>query len=279
MRAIDIHVHVPNAPDVPEGWVDKKEREYFKAPPPPTVEEMYQKYVDLDLFAVIFAIDDETISGDKCNTNDWVADIVGKHPDRFMGFATVDPWKGKLAIQEVERAVKKLGLKGLKLHPQQQAFFANDIKFYPLWQTCSDLGIPVLFHTGHSGRGSGIPGGAGLKLKYGAPIPYIDDIAADFPDLTIIMAHPGWPWQEEQISVCMHKSNVYIDLSGWAPKYFTPSLIAYGKGPIKDKLLFGSDYPVLTPDRWLKEFDELIPWKPEVKQKVLLDNAKKLLKL
>ena len=279
MRAIDVHVHVPLEPGVSETWLDEEERRYFKAPPPPTVEEMYQRYVDLDLFAVIFAVDDETISGVKGSSNDWVASIVAKHPDRFMGFATVDPWKGRMALQEVERAVKELGLKGLKLHPTMQAFFPNDPKFYPLWEKCAELGIPALFHTGHSGRGSGLPGGGGLKLKYAEPIPYIDDVAADFPQLTIIMAHPGWPWQDEQLSVCLHKANVYIDLSGWAPKYFPQSLITYGGSLLQDKVLFGSDYPVLTPDRWLREFDAVVPWKQEVKQKALLENAKRVLKL
>ncbi len=279
MRAIDVHVHVPVEPGVSETWLDEEERRYFKAPPPPTVEEMYQRYVDLDLFAVIFAVDDETISGVKGSSNDWVASIVAKHPDRFMGFATVDPWKGRMAVQEVERAVKELGLKGLKLHPTMQAFFPNDPKFCPLWEKCAELGIPVLFHTGHSGRGSGLPGGGGLKLKYAEPIPYIDDVAADFPQLTIIMAHPGWPWQDEQLSVCLHKANVYIDLSGWAPKYFPQSLITYGGSLLQDKVLFGSDYPVLMPDRWLREFDAVVPWKEEVKQKALLENAKRVLKL
>ena len=279
MRAIDIHVHVPNEPGIRESWIDKEERRYFNAPPPPTVEEMCQHYIDMDLFAVIFPVDDETISGERCSSNDWVASVVEKYPERFMGFASVDPWKGQVAVKEIERAVKELGLRGLKLHPQQQAFSANDPKFYPLWDKCRELGIPVLFHTGHSGRGSGMPGGGGMKLKYGAPIPYIDDVAADFPDLVIIMAHPGWPWQDEQISVCLHKSNVYMDISGWSPKYFTPPLLAYGGSLIQDKILFGSDYPFLTPDRWLRDFDEYVSWKPEVKQKVLLENARKLLKL
>ena len=279
MRAIDVHIHVPNEPGVPDTWLDQEERRYFKAPPPPTVEEMYEHYAQQDILGVVFTIDDETVSGDRCNTNDWVATIVRKYPEHFIGFATVDPWKGKIALRELERGIKELGLRGLKLHPTQQAFFPNDPKFYPLWEKCVALDVPVLFHTGHSGRGSGLPGGGGLKLKYAAPIPYIDDVAADFPQLTIIMAHPGWPWQEEQLSVARHKGNVYIDLSGWAPKYFPQSLVSQGGSLLQDKVLFGSDYPMITPERWLREFDTLIPWKEEVKQKILLDNARRVLKL
>ena len=93
--------------------------------------------------------------------------------------------------------------------------------------TAADLGLVCLFHTGLMGNGAGVRGGLGFKLKYTAPIPYLDDIAADFPDLTLISAHPGWPWQEEQLAMARHKGNVYIDLSGWAPKYFPPQLVQY----------------------------------------------------
>jgi predicted TIM-barrel fold metal-dependent hydrolase len=123
-----------------------------------------------------------------------------------------------------------------------------------------------------------MPGGNGIKLKYGQPIPYIDDIAADFPDLNIIMAHPAVPWQEEQLSVLVHKPNVYMDLSGWSPKYFRPILVQYMNSIVQDKVLFGTDYPVIMLDRWESDFATL-DLKPEVRQKIMLDNAKKLLKL
>jgi hypothetical protein len=204
--------------------------------------------------------------------------VARKYADRFIGFASVDPWKGALALQELERAVKALGLRGLKLHPTTQAFFPNDPRFYPLWEKCVELAIPVLFHTGQTGVGAGTPGGGGYKLKYAQPIPYIDDIAADFPQLTIIMAHPAVPWQEEQLSVALHKANVYLDLSGWSPKYFRPVLVQYATTLLQDKVLFGSDYPALQPERWLKDFEKL-EMKEEVRRKILLENARKLLKL
>jgi hypothetical protein len=126
--------------------------------------------------------------------------------------------------------------------------------------------------------GAGVPGGNGLKLSYGRPIPYIDDVAADFPNLTIIGAHPSWPWQEEMLAVAVHKTNVYIDLSGWSPKYFSPSLIQYANTLLQDRVLFGSDYPFLTPERWLADFEKA-GFKPQVREKILLHNAKRLLKL
>ena len=278
MRAIDVHVHVPAPADHPSTKEKVAMAGYFGAGQiPATPDEMYEQYKALDIFAVIFEIDAETTSGEPYVGNDYVASIVQKYPEQFMGFASVDPWKGKLAIQELERSVKDLGLRGLKLHPTTQAFFPNDTHFYPLWEKAAKLGIPVLFHSGQTGVGSGTPGGGGYKLKYSHPL-LLDDVAADFPDLTIIMAHPAVPWQEEQLAVALHKGNVYIDLSGWSPKYFRPILVQYISSLLKDKALFGSDYPVLQPDRWLRDFDQL-ELKEEVRRKILLENAQKVLKL
>jgi predicted TIM-barrel fold metal-dependent hydrolase len=243
MRAIDVHVHVPEPPGDPAAEERKRMAGYFRAGPlPQTPDEMYQEYKALDIMAVIFAIDAESRSGDRYVGNDYVAGVVAKFPDQFIGFASVDPWKGAMAVRELERAVKELGLCGLKMMQITQAFFPNDERFYPLWEKCSQLRIPVLFHTGQTGVGAGTPGGAGLKLKYSQPL-HIDDVAADFAELTIIMAHPAVPWQEEQHSVALHKANVYIDLSGWSPKYFRPVLVQYASSLLQDKVLFGSDYP------------------------------------
>jgi hypothetical protein len=278
MRAIDIHVHVPDPPGHPAALEKEQLAGYFKSGlMPRSPAEMYEKYKALDIFGVIFAIDAETATGVPYVGNDYVGGVVRAYPDQFIGFASVDPWKGAMAIQELERSVRELGLRGLKLHPTTQAFFPNDPQFYPLWSKCAELGIPALFHTGQTGVGSGAPGGGGFKLKYAHPM-LLDDVAADFPGLTIIMAHPAVPWQEEQLAVAMHKGNVYIDLSGWSPKYFRPILVQYMGSLLQDKVLFGSDYPVLMPDRWLNDFEKL-ELKPEVRQKILLDNARKLLKL
>jgi predicted TIM-barrel fold metal-dependent hydrolase len=278
VKAIDIHVHVPAPADHPSTKAKKNMAGYFGAGQIPlTQEEMYETYKELDIFAVIFEIDAETTSGTSYVGNEYVASIVQKYPEQFVGFASVDPWKGKLAIQELERSVKELGLRGLKLHPTTQEFFPNDTQFYPLWETAAALEIPVLFHSGQTGVGSGTPGGGGYKLKYSHPM-LLDDVAADFPTLTIIMAHPAVPWQEEQLAVVLHKGNVYMDLSGWSPKYFRPILVKYMSSILKDKVLFGSDYPILQPGRWLRDF-EAMDLKEEVRQKILLENAKRILKL
>jgi predicted TIM-barrel fold metal-dependent hydrolase len=203
---------------------------------------------------------------------------VERYPKQFVGFGSVDPWKGRTAVQEAERCFTKLNLRGLKFHPQQQAVYPNDRRFYPLWEMAQRLRMTVLIHTGTTGVGIGRPGGGGIKLKYARPIPYIDDVAADFPELTIIMAHPSFPWQDEQLAMLVHKPNVYMDLSGWSPKYFSPLLVQYAKTLAQDKVMFGSDYPVISPERWLNDFDAL-GFDEAVRQKVLIDNAKRVLKL
>jgi hypothetical protein len=120
-------------------------------------------------------------------------------------------------------------------------------------------------------------GGGGVRLKYGAPLP-IDDVAVDFPDLPIVLAHPSFPWQDEALSICTHKPNVFIDLSGWSPKYFPSNLIQYANTLLKDKVLFGSDYPLITPDKWLEEFAKL-DIRDGVRERILKTNAVRLLGL
>ena len=279
MRAIDIHAHVPREPGLEEFGIEQGLRAMFRMrESPPDPAGMAETYRDLDVLAVIFSVDSQTATGDVPDSNDYVAEIAARHPEQFIGFASVDPHKGEWAVKELERSVKELGLKGLKLHPIHQAFFPNDDAFRPLFDMCEELGVPVLIHSGYAAAGAGTPGGGGFRLKYARPIPYIDDLAADHPDLTIIMAHPAWPWVDEQVAVALHKPNVYIDLSGWAPRYIPRELIREANTRLQDKVLFGSDYPYMPPSRWLQEFEGL-EMRDGPRQKILLDNAKRVLGL
>jgi uncharacterized protein len=274
-RAIDTHVHIELAAGQPEELNVQLER-YFKADlRSVTVDSTAELYRRLGVRAVIFMIDFETASGFPYSGNERVAEAVAKHPDVFIGFASVDPLKGEAAVRELERAVRELGLRGVKLHPGLQDFTPNERQFGPLYAKCVELGIPAIFHTGHTGIGAGVRAGGGVRLGRCRPI-HLDDVAVDFPDLTIIMAHPAWPWHEEQISVALHKPNVYIDLSGWSPKYFPPAVIQYANTLLQERVLFGSDYPVISPERWLRDF-EAAPFKDEVRPKILVENARRLL--
>ncbi len=168
-------------------------------------------------------------------------------------------------------------MRGFKFHPSVQDFYPNDRLAYPLYEVIAEAKLPALFHTGQTGVGAGTRGGGGIRLKYSNPM-LLDDVAADFPEMPIILAHPSFPWQEEALSVATHKPQVYIDLSGWSPKYFPPLLVQYANTLLKDKILFGSDYPLITPERWMEEFAKL-PIKPEVRPLILKQNAARLLKL
>ena len=279
MKAIDMHVHIPRQPGLEKSDMEQTLRNYFKlGESVEDVENMAKRYESMDMMGVLVSINSETSTGEKGDSNDYISEIVTSYPGRFIGFAAIDPWQGKASVEELERAVKDLSLRGLKLHPVQQAFHPNDEKFYPLYEKAMELNIPVLFHSGMAASGSGMAGGGGMKLKYSAPIPGMDDVAADFPHLTVIMAHPGWPWIEEQIAVALHKPNVYLDLSGWLPRYIPKQLLDEANTRLQDKVLFGSDYPFITQDKWLKDWEQ-IPIKDEIQPKILLENAKKALHL
>ena len=262
MKAIDIHLHAGFGGATVDAMKD--------------TAETYRKN---DVLGLPIAWDEETRTGRPPISNDFVADCLRAFPDVFpTGWACVDPWKAKAAVLEIERAVKELGLIGVKFQAAAQEFFANDRRFYPLYEKCVELEVPLLLHSGMTGIGANLPGGGGIKFKYCRPIPYVDDVAADFPDLTIIMAHPAFPWVEEQLAIVVHKPNVYMDLSGWSPKYFDPLLVQYANTRIQDKVLFGSDYAAITPERWLADF-EAAPFRDEVRPKILLENAKRVLNL
>jgi predicted TIM-barrel fold metal-dependent hydrolase len=280
VKAIDVHVHAPPRPGTGQGANNAQMQRYFRGEATPTdAEGVYQYYKERDIMGVLLVMGPVADPPDgQPNHNDWAAELQQRYPDQFIAFGGVDPKQGKAAVREAVRCVEQLGLRGFKFHPITQTFEANDPAYYELWGTISDLGVPALFHTGQTGVGAGMPGQNGIKNKYGRPYPYFDDLAADFPQLQIIMAHPSFPWVDEQLSIVSIKTNVWMDLSGWSPKYFSPNLIQYASTLIQDKVLFGSDFSVFTPDRWLRDW-EAAPFRDEARPKILLENAKRLFKL
>ena len=279
MKAIDIHAHIPRMPGLSEYGIEPGLRQMFRMTDESiSIEKMVETYRAIDTMAVIFSVDAETETGDLPDPNDYVAQTVESYPDVFVGFCSVDPRKGKKAVEELERSVLSLGLRGLKLHPIHQAFFPDDPVFIPLFTKAEELGIPVLMHSGYAAAGANSPGGDGFELAYSRPIPHVDSLAARHPDLTIIMAHPAWPWIQEQVAVALHKANVFIDLSGWAPRYIPRDLIAEASGRLRKKVLFGSDYPYISPVTWLEQFQEL-DIRDEARPLILHDNAARILNL
>ena len=279
MKAIDIHAHIPRMPGLSEYGIEPGLRQMFRmADESISIEKMVETYRAIDTRAVIFSVDAETETGDLPDPNDYVAQTVESYPDVFVGFCSVDPRKGKAAVEELERSVLSLGLRGLKLHPIHQAFFPDDPAFIPLFAKAEELGIPVLMHSGYAAAGANAPGGGGFELAYSRPIPHVDSLAARHPDLTIIMAHPAWPWIQEQVAVALHKANVFIDLSGWAPRYIPKDLIAEASGRLRKKVLFGSDYPYISPVTWLEQFQDL-DIRDEARPLILHENAARILNL
>ncbi len=205
--------------------------------------------------AVVFTVDATTATGHPALSSERIAEAAAEHADVLIPFGSVDPHQGAAAVDRARRLVEEHGVRGFKFHPSLQAFSPNEPAFTPLWAAIEELGVPALFHTGQNGIGAGLPGGRGIKLRYSNPL-LLDDVAADFPGLTVILAHPSVPWQAEAISMATHKSNVFIDLSGWRPKYFPPELVRAAGGMLSHKVLFGTDYPLISPERWLEDFAE-----------------------
>ena len=281
MKAIDVHAHVNALFGYKRMMGDEigtavMKHYRIKEDIVKTEDEMARDFIDNDVKGLIISWDTETTTGSTPIENDYVAGLVKRYPDAYLGsWAMIDPWKGEIAIKEIDRAVKELGMIGVKFQPIVQAFYPNDRHFYPIYEKCDELKVPVSFHTGSTGWCSGMPGAKGYRLKYTKPIPHIDDVAADFPNLTIIMIHPSWPWYEEQIAILIHKGNVYADLSGYAPKYFPEATKKDINSRCQDKFMFGSDYPEIPLKRWLDEF-ESGGYRPEVIEKVLYKNAERV---
>lgn len=277
--AIDVHVH-PATQEAEEtggeylAWAKK----LFKngAHGVVSLDETAAMYREHNMMCVLLGKDARANTGLPAMSNDVIARAVRDHPGTFIGFGSVDPHMGKWAVNEVHR-IADLGLRGLKFQPIVQGFFPDDQRYYPIYEAARERGLIALFHTGTTGIGAGAPGGMGLKLKYGRPI-HLDDVAADFPDLTIIAAHPGVPWTEELLSVAVHKGNVYVDMSGWAPKYFPQAFVHDARTRLQDKMLFGTDWPLITIERWQREF-AAYDFPPEIVRKIMLGNALRALNL
>ena len=273
--AIDVHTHVhadTHGRMALDDELSAAATKYFKGDPyDPTVPDIAADYRSKNMAAVVFSVDTEMATGQPALSNEEIADLAAEHPDVLIPFGSVDPARGVAGIRLARKLVESHGVRGFKFHPSLQGFEPNDPTVYPLYEELQSLGVPALFHTGQTGIGAGLPGGRGIKLRYSDPM-LLDDVAADFPGLTIIMAHPSVPWQDAAISVATHKANVYIDLSGWSPKYFPPQLVKAANGLLKHKVLFGSDYPLLRPERWIKDFEQL-DIKPEVKPLIMKENA------
>jgi len=278
-RAIDFHVHLPT-PDWLDGsmagYVEAAEAYFRSSVTRQSLEELAAFYRGLEVTAVLLAWDAETATGRPRVPNETVAAACRDYPDVFTGLGSVDPHKGEAAVAEVEN-IAALGLRGWRDHSSLQAFAPDDPQYWPIFAACERHGLLALFHTGTSGIGARQPGGQGIRIDLAHPIK-LDPVAAAHPELTVVAAHFGWPWHMDLIAIALHKTNVYIDISGWAPRRIPAEVIRELRGRLSGQFLWGSDYPFIAPERCLSELEGLdIP--ADAMRAVLHDNAARVLGL
>jgi uncharacterized protein len=280
MRKIDLHCY-PGT----KRWLDSYGpfaealgaywKHEWKAKPE---DEVVAEFGAAGIEAVLVAFDIESVTGAPPCTNEYVAGMRDRHPETILqGWAAVDPLKGAAAIGEAEHAIRDLHLLGFHFHPIMGRFSVDDPRFHDLFEAIQALKVPVMIDVGTTGMGAGLPGGLGSRLRHAHPLA-IDELAANFQDLTIVAAHPGWPWIDEMTAVALHKGNVFWELSGWAPRYFPDSLKKDVRGRLRDKVMFGSDYPSMPYDRVFREWEEL-GYSDEVMEGVFHGNAERVLRL
>jgi len=277
LRGYDFHVHLPT-PDWLDGsmagYVEAAEAYFRGKVERQSLAQLAERYTGLGLKAVLLAWDAETATGRPRVPNETVAHACREWPDAFCGLGSVDPRKGRQAVDEVA-AIAGLGLRGVKFHPSLQAFAPDDERYWPVFEACERHGLLALFHTGTSGIGARQPGGQGIRIDLAHPLK-LDPVAAAFPSLTVVAAHFGWPWHMDLIAMALHKTNVYIDISGWSPRRIPPEVIRELRGRLADQFVWGSDFPFIKPERCLSELAELsLP--DDVTDKVLRANAARVL--
>lgn len=280
MRIVDLHCY-PNTAEwirCQQPYVDALAKYWNRPWTAKTEDEVVKDFTEAGVDAVLVALDLETTAGTPPCSNDFVAGMQKRHPERIIqAWGAVDPFKGEAAIQEARHAIQDLHLLGFHFHPIMGHFAVNERRLYPLFEAINGLKVPVMIDVGTTGMGAGMPGGMGAKIRHAHPSA-LDELAADFPNLTIVAAHPGWPWVDEMTAVALHKGNVFWDLSGWAPKYFPAQLKVDIRGRLKDKVMFGSDYPSMPYARILREWDEL-GYADDIKERVFHRNAERILGL
>jgi predicted TIM-barrel fold metal-dependent hydrolase len=280
--AIDMHVHIEiddhhHHQSLPQPLIDAASQ-YFKTDETrPTLDEIAQYYRERSMAAVVFTVDATTALNHDPISSFEIAEGARRNNDVLIPFGSVDPLKPKEALSKAQKLIEDAGVKGFKFHPTVQNFDPKDEKLFPVYELLQKHRVPALFHTGQTGIGAGTPGGAGMRMSLSNPL-NLDDVAARFPELQVIMAHPSVPWQDEQIAIATHKANTWIDLSGWSPKYFPETLVKQANSRLQDKVLFGSDFPLLSPDKWISDFENL-ELKDTVRPKILKENALRLLGL
>lgn len=281
IEAIDTHVHIEmdahGNNSLPNDLAEAAAAYFKNGGLQPELDAVANYYRERNMAAVVFTVDATTRLNHTPISSAEIAAGAARNNDVLIPYGSVDPNLGAAAIDTARRLIEDHGVRGFKFHPTVQGFDPSDEQFYPLFEVLEKAGVVALFHTGQTGIGAGMKGGRGLRLALSNPM-LLDGLAADFGDLQIVMAHPSVPWQDEAISVATHKHNTWIDLSGWSPKYFPESLVRAAGSFLRNRVLFGSDYPMISPERWMADI-ATTAIKPEALPGIVKNNAIRLLGL
>jgi predicted TIM-barrel fold metal-dependent hydrolase len=277
MRAIDVHVHPSTR------GLDRDACTYFRrdlSEVPQSAEAFAALYKKHDVRAPLIGWHPSTVKEGSRNSNEHVIDLAARFPDAFPGvLGSLDVHANDLnaVARYAEDLARNAKVLGFKFHPPDQGFYPTERKLYPIWDVLQASGKPVMFHVGFTVLGANTEGGSGIALDYGRPV-HLDTLARDFPRMKIIAAHPGWPWEQELVGVVTHKKNLFVDTSGYLAEQLPEIFLKAIGGRLQDKALFGTDFPYVDLEKALASFDRM-NFKDSVKEKLLLTNAKALLRL
>ena len=282
MGAIDIVCNLFTPQEVREGrtGIDETFKEQVRMPPEMrggvTLEDylarMDRAGIDRSLMIAVRA-GDMNVRGSFEITYERVAEVCRAHPDRFSGLAGVDPFRGMQGIYDLERGVREHGFVGAHLYPHWFGLAPNDRRYYPYYSKCCELDIPIMMQVGHNliySRERRLP-------SVGRPIT-LDEVAIDFPELKLIGIHIGIPWTDEMISMAWKHENVFIGVDAYAPKHWPDQLVHYLNTYGREKVLFGTDWPVIDPERAVREIDAL-GLRPESHELLMRGNALRVFRL
>lgn len=274
MRAIDVHVH-PSTRGLDTHACGYFRRNLEEIPRSP--DKFAEIFIKQDVKALLIGWHPSTVPEGARNTNEHVFELAEKYPAAFAGvLASLDTSAANLdeVARYAEELVRNPKVVGFKFHPPDQGFYPSDRKFYGIWEVLQAGGKPAMFHVGFTVLGADTDGGSGIALDYGRPI-HLDTLARDFPRMKIIAAHPGWPWEQELIGVLTHKKNVYADTSGYLAEQLPEIFLRAIRGRLRDKALFGTDYPYVDLETALASFDKQ-DFKQPARDKILFANAQEL---
>ena len=277
-KFIDVHVHPPVA-ELLEGPLAPylgglTDHPTFPGKPmePDQIADLYR---NRDARAVLAGWDSESATNRRPYSSADISRLVALAPDVFIGFGAVDAAKGAAAVGQVHEA-HRLGLPGIAVHPAAQGRGPGDRTTFPIWEAAAGHGLVCLFHTGATELGAGMPGGGGVRLGPGNPL-FVDEVAARLPELQIVIAHGGMLWRDEAIAMAVHKPNVYLCVGGQGPFRFDDELVEVIRGPLADRVVFGSGFPFAAPDAGIGQLSGL-GFSAESTRRLLHDNAAALLR-